>query len=766
MEVDGDVEGRDVSVEEGEEEMEEGEISSDGDDANLRELPSDFARRPKAKGELGLEITISNKSELPDLLKEIGNSGVDVIDRESSERMEARARRFNLKSNAANFEEIENLYTSLEIDADEVTKNRNDRNFRLETIHVYIQKSNRNVQSKDIYEYFKEFNPVSFEWVTSHSINVIWALPTSASKAMLQMSRPLKEPMDAMEINVKSDLELISDGINLSAINHKFDEPYDSPIYTNEIGGSIVIPEGVWRFGKPSDFSSFIFMQFASKNDNRRPNYSLIKQEGIISSSLKRKMREAMIQEQEILLEQEQRKKYLGPVGKNPWGSIAESWSDSNSKRTIPVPRDVILPSRVRDWDDPDKEDNVEHFGTDSNLRSSKKRNYEDADIYSPRKRISEDICEPEFITYESNEGLSDDEWKSKLKRPRMTMIADQVESKVSAKTRLYKGIKRKFKNDERTDIRILEIEDFSPPRINPKDLRERITLSVDTSDFNRYKDDKSLSPHNKTLTNRFHSGFTSSNLGSSLRDRLGERKASYSDINDSSDNDSHPNLIDRDSKYNKRTVSRRKLSDSDVTTIQRDVSSTVVKVKREQEEARQKIDNRKKSLLNVHEKRSHLSNSIDKKVANASEREKNLSKHLRERDIRSTKKVQRKQIPKGRRRESTSSESSSSSESDSSSSDSSSESDSSDSSSSSSSSYSSSSSGSEDGYVNKSYSKSKGTTSRTEESYTRKKSQLTKIPVRRSKEDSKKNSTKSTGGLRDKLKEYLKQAKERKKPK
>ncbi|QQP42036.1 Putative LOC100122304, partial [Caligus rogercresseyi] len=43
------------------------------------------------------------------------------------------------------------------------------------------------------------------------------------------------------------------------------------------------------------------------------------KHEGIISSSLKRKMRDAMIQEQELRHQQEERKKYLGPVGKNPW---------------------------------------------------------------------------------------------------------------------------------------------------------------------------------------------------------------------------------------------------------------------------------------------------------------------------------------------------------------------------------------------------------------------------------------------------------------
>ena len=67
-----------------------------------------------------------------------------------------------------------------------------DRQFRLEAIHIRGFDGSI-VRSEDIHEYFAEFSPVSFEWVDNNSANVIWALPSSAAKALLTLSRPLKQ---------------------------------------------------------------------------------------------------------------------------------------------------------------------------------------------------------------------------------------------------------------------------------------------------------------------------------------------------------------------------------------------------------------------------------------------------------------------------------------------------------------------------------------------------------------------------------------------
>ena len=53
---------------------------------------------------------------------------------------------------------------------------------------------------------------------------------------------------------------------------------------------------------------------------------------GIISNSRKRKLQEVMQAEKVAAEEQEATKKYNGPVGKNPWGNIAQDWASNCSR--------------------------------------------------------------------------------------------------------------------------------------------------------------------------------------------------------------------------------------------------------------------------------------------------------------------------------------------------------------------------------------------------------------------------------------------------
>lgn len=78
------------------------------------------------------------------------------------------------------------------------------RAFRLEAIHV---RGFGHLSAEDIAEYFKQFNPVSFEWVDKNSANVIWALPASPANAMIALSRPIVRRDEGEE-----DEELGSDG--------------------------------------------------------------------------------------------------------------------------------------------------------------------------------------------------------------------------------------------------------------------------------------------------------------------------------------------------------------------------------------------------------------------------------------------------------------------------------------------------------------------------------------------------------------------------
>lgn len=94
---------------------------------------------------------------------------------------------------------------------------------------------------------------------------------------------------------------------------------------------------------------------------------------GVMSASRKRKLQEVVERDREAFEERERGKKYNGPVGKNPWGSIAQDWAGKPKKRDfadelllfakergvgLAAPRKAKMRdvwSRV-DWDDPDAE--------------------------------------------------------------------------------------------------------------------------------------------------------------------------------------------------------------------------------------------------------------------------------------------------------------------------------------------------------------------------------------------------------------------------
>lgn len=86
-----------------------------------------------------------------------------AIDRQSLEKMEARAKRFQLKTGpTVTFDDVLKVYDSLDIPEDQrSTDNIENRDFRLGAIHITGIDSS--ASSDDLFEYFKEFTPISFE---------------------------------------------------------------------------------------------------------------------------------------------------------------------------------------------------------------------------------------------------------------------------------------------------------------------------------------------------------------------------------------------------------------------------------------------------------------------------------------------------------------------------------------------------------------------------------------------------------------------------
>ena len=100
-------------------------------------------------------------------------------------------------------------------------------------------------------------------------------------------------------------------------------------------------------------------------------------------------------------------------------------------------------PQKFTDWDAPDNDEGV--------VVTSFRLDKEDS---VARKRKS---------SGNSQDEEKDIKWSRRLKRPRMHMVADEIESKMSAKTRLYKGIQRRIDRPEvrKDKIEIYEEDDY-----------------------------------------------------------------------------------------------------------------------------------------------------------------------------------------------------------------------------------------------------------------------------------------------------------------
>ena len=94
-----------------------------------------------------------------------------------------------------------------------------------------------------------------------------------------------------------------------------------------------------------------------------------------------------------------------------------------------------------------------------------------------------------------SHQGEEKDiKWSRRLKRPRMHMVADEIESKMSAKTRLYKGIQRRI---DRPDVR----KDFGSDQIEIYEEEEEENEMLHRPDQSRRKSEPIMGDKTETLT-------------------------------------------------------------------------------------------------------------------------------------------------------------------------------------------------------------------------------------------------------------------------
>ena len=178
-------------------------------------------------------------------------------------------------------------------------------------------------------------------------------------------------------------------------------------IHPDDIG--VTLPEeGPWRLAIGE--VSTMLLRFGRKTDlSRREKQAAARHIGILSKS----RREELVLEQEKALQKELEKKK--PVDKkNPWGGAATDWA-LESRGRVGTDFDDFLAAytrdrgdrRRKDWDDPTEAD-------DDRVGQKRKAG-------GVRARLG--------WTHKAEEKEEEElEWNSRMKRPRMGMVADMVE--------------------------------------------------------------------------------------------------------------------------------------------------------------------------------------------------------------------------------------------------------------------------------------------------------------------------------------------------
>jgi len=470
--------------------MEEGELSDDGMDETV---PTPVGRTPI-------------KMDLPDLLKELtGAEDFNKIDKDTMNKIAARAERFNT-GNSVSFEEISKLYRSMH-----VTISERESIDRPEMIYAWMPDK---IELADIQKFFSAYHPLNVEQVSRNSCHVVWATSANCAKAMLSLSKGIG--VASTERVVKHVLDGANDEKSFVTEN---DVGADL-IHPDDIGVEIPEDDGPWRLANTTGDDAVMLLRFGRRTDmNMRERQVAARHVGVLSKT----RREELLLEQEKAIQKEQEKKK--PVDKkNPWGTVAESWAIETRGR-IGTDFDDYLEAYQRerkakkDWDDPVEDDN---FG--KNLKTGGIR-----DRLGWSKKMQEEGADKDD---------EDMEWDTKMKKPRMGMVADIVE-RDSVKNRLGGGgldfVRRK---DPR---RFDDQEEF-------QDLRQKVGVG-----------ERVIRTAGRRLNDRFSGGRLEGRLGgaseraqtrakeeprdnrlrSRLGDRLGSRKHDVIDIDDSDERDS-----------------------------------------------------------------------------------------------------------------------------------------------------------------------------------------------------------------------------------
>ncbi|XP_002734983.1 nuclear cap-binding protein subunit 3-like [Saccoglossus kowalevskii] len=249
-------------------------------------------------------------------------TGFDVTSQEYKAKKKERGKRFGIGK--VDDEKME-LDSSLEQFIND------DEDIRLDALHL---KGVDNMSTQDIFDYFKEFQPGSIEWIDDTSCNVVWLDPHTARRALLARSKQMsttavqednssqpniqEKHSSDMEEDVILDLEVDTEDketgelerhqgkIKLSPI--RFEEETGEVSTENKLQQSQQNNDKIYRVGVPHHKAKKLLLRYATKRDRKQkgaakkskyyvkhgnPNFGGMK--GLISQSLQRKIKSGSV---------------------------------------------------------------------------------------------------------------------------------------------------------------------------------------------------------------------------------------------------------------------------------------------------------------------------------------------------------------------------------------------------------------------------------------------------------------------------------------
>jgi len=434
------------------------------------------------------------RSHLPDILQGIDEEDeIAGADTEHLEKLRHRAEKFGCSEvELISPEEANKILSSLNIPLEERERKFGGK-YCLNYVEMYGVFS---LSDEDLEQYFGQIGLkfVQLEEISDDAVFVKFASQIAAFKALGKLSKPIGERRREQKI-IKHVLTADGSSPERKVITQDNSEDYDNTVNPEDIG--IVMPEGTWRYGKQHKKCQAILMRFPLKSAFRKTHH-------LQNDGYRPAQRNFEPPPEAVEIELEERENNKNFDKKNPWGSLSERWAGVNKNNpermeyVMPMDNLVHPPVRLatgrRDWDNPSEPDHPVQ------IRENRKRKYD------------EDRVETYF---EAEEVLSDSEsgeekgvnWSSKLKRPRMGMVADLEEAKnkkgvkgrihsleettIKPKKQSISNLKRRISNNYIVEEKFVIESDDSEDDLNDSglvreaqnaDLRHQLTMRVDNT--------------------------------------------------------------------------------------------------------------------------------------------------------------------------------------------------------------------------------------------------------------------------------------------